>query len=270
MQAAGVGSPAEMRVAAGGVARGEAAGVGSRASGGGGVSEVAGDAAEYRVGGAVFDLEVFGRRWIERIAGASGGCVFDSGKRNGGRERMANVNPINEVANLFGGSAPVGLSEEIASIAEILQQLQTEEKAAAAPKTNSGQTSSGGSIFGPVLGGVENFFGLGAGPLISGLVGLFGGGGGASEPPPLVPYIAPPSVNVNAGISASATGVFATDTADGGVARPATSPQLGPQITVQVQALDSQSFLDHSNDIAMAVRQAMLESTTLNDVIREI
>ena len=33
------------------------------------------------------------------------------------------------------------------------------------------------------------------------------------------------------------------------------------QITVQVQAMDSQSFLDHSNDIALAVRQAMLEST---------
>ena len=41
------------------------------------------------------------------------------------------------------------------------------------------------------------------------------------------------------------------------------------QITVQVQAMDSQSFLDHSNDIALAVRQAMLESSVLNDVIRE-
>jgi hypothetical protein len=41
------------------------------------------------------------------------------------------------------------------------------------------------------------------------------------------------------------------------------------QITVQVQAMDSQSFLDHSNDIALAVRQAMLETSVLNDVIRE-
>jgi hypothetical protein len=39
---------------------------------------------------------------------------------------------------------------------------------------------------------------------------------------------------------------------------------------VQVQALDSQSFLDHSDDIAAAVRQAMLTSTTLNDVIRSV
>jgi hypothetical protein len=33
--------------------------------------------------------------------------------------------------------------------------------------------------------------------------------------------------------------------------------------------MDSRSFLDHSGDIAMAVRQAMLESSVLNDVVRE-
>jgi hypothetical protein len=33
--------------------------------------------------------------------------------------------------------------------------------------------------------------------------------------------------------------------------------------------MDSRSFFDHSNDIALAVRQAMLESSVLNDVVRE-
>ena len=47
-------------------------------------------------------------------------------------------------------------------------------------------------------------------------------------------------------------------------------PAPSTQITVQVQALDSQSFLDHSHDIAQAVRQAMLETSVLNDVIREV
>lgn len=113
-------------------------------------------------------------------------------------------------------------------------------------------------------------FGLGLSPLISGLVSLFGGGG-QSQASPLVPYVAPPSVNATAGISASASGAFGVDTADGGLPRPQPSSSTSStQITVQVQAMDSQSFLDHSNDIAMAVRQAMLESTTLNDVIREV
>jgi hypothetical protein len=54
-------------------------------------------------------------------------------------------------------------------------------------------------------------------------------------------------------------------------AAPAAGQASAPpaQITVQVQAMDSQSFLDHSADIAMAVRQAMLESSVLNDVVRE-
>jgi hypothetical protein len=51
---------------------------------------------------------------------------------------------------------------------------------------------------------------------------------------------------------------------------PASAPAATTQITVQVQAMDSRSFLDHSNDIALAVRQAMLQSSVLNDVIREV
>jgi hypothetical protein len=42
------------------------------------------------------------------------------------------------------------------------------------------------------------------------------------------------------------------------------------QITVNVQAMDAQSFLDHSNDIAQAVRQAMLNLSSINDVVNEL
>jgi hypothetical protein len=44
----------------------------------------------------------------------------------------------------------------------------------------------------------------------------------------------------------------------------------GQQITVQVQAMDSQSFLDHSDDIAQAVKQAMLNMSSINDVITNL
>jgi hypothetical protein len=47
------------------------------------------------------------------------------------------------------------------------------------------------------------------------------------------------------------------------------SPQL-PPITVQVQAMDSRSFMDHSQDIAKAVRDAMLNMHSLNDVISDL
>ena len=57
----------------------------------------------------------------------------------------------------------------------------------------------------------------------------------------------------------------------GGSGSSGTSSSSGnSQVTIQVQALDSQSFLDRSQDIALAVRQAMLQSTVLNDVIRGV
>jgi hypothetical protein len=34
--------------------------------------------------------------------------------------------------------------------------------------------------------------------------------------------------------------------------------------------MDSRSFLDHSDDIARAVRDAMLRSHSLNDIVSEI
>jgi hypothetical protein len=126
------------------------------------------------------------------------------------------------------------------------------------------------------VGGVlENVLGIGSGlsPLITGLVSLFGGGGGGStQSSPLPTLLLPPQTSVNGGIGESApTQPFAVNNSQGSQSQPvpaSTAAASAPQITVQVQALDSQSFLDHSTDIAMAVRQAMLESNVLNDVIQ--
>lgn len=41
-------------------------------------------------------------------------------------------------------------------------------------------------------------------------------------------------------------------------------------VTVQVQAIDSRSFMDHSEEIARAVREAMLHSHALNDVVVDL
>ena len=43
-----------------------------------------------------------------------------------------------------------------------------------------------------------------------------------------------------------------------------------PQITVNVQAMDARSFMDRSNDIALAVRDAMLNLNSINDVVNEL
>jgi len=44
----------------------------------------------------------------------------------------------------------------------------------------------------------------------------------------------------------------------------------GSQITVQVQAMDARSFMDRSSDIAAAVRDAMLNLNSINDVVANL
>jgi hypothetical protein len=188
---------------------------------------------------------------------------------------------VNEVvsASMPGSAGGSGVADQFTRLAEQFQQLQTvsqaqtesvqaNTQAVAQNTTQLGQT--GTSTAGRVGSALESTLGLGTGlsPLITGLMSLFGGGR-SSQPAELTKFSLPPSISVNAGVSeASPTQAFGVDYAAGGQARPATSSApAAPQITVQVQALDSQSFMDRSQDIAMAVRQAMLESSVLNDVI---
>ena len=51
---------------------------------------------------------------------------------------------------------------------------------------------------------------------------------------------------------------------------PATQSTSTPQITVNVQAMDARSFLDRSSDIAAAVREAMLNLNSINDVVNDL
>lgn len=160
-------------------------------------------------------------------------------------------------------------------------------------ETSSGSSSSIAnnllSVGSEVLGS-----GLGLVPLISGLLGIFGGGPAAQ--PKLQKYempehlsftgadlgngidegdydqfgiprlydMAPMSTgNTTTAGSGSASGVAANGGSGSGASLPT-------QINVTVQAMDSQSFLDHSNDIAQAVRQAMLSLNSINDVVNDL
>ena len=100
--------------------------------------------------------------------------------------------------------------------------------------------------------------------------------------PAQIPYTSPAPLRLdlgdttqaNTGISGFAPVVYGQN----GLPRLATrmarrghaTPVAGPQISIQVNALDSRSFMDHSDEIAQAVRQAMLNSHSLNDVVNDI
>lgn len=119
--------------------------------------------------------------------------------------------------------------------------------------------STAGSVASSLLGGG----GLGLlSPLISGIASLFGGN---SAPKPLPIYVPPPPVAINAALNSATPNSAAPNAASAGsqVAAPS-------QVTVNVNAMDSQSFMDHSNDIANAVREAMLNMHPINGVVASL
>jgi len=115
--------------------------------------------------------------------------------------------------------------------------------------------SAASGVASSLLGG----FGL-LSPLISGIASLFGG---SSTPKPLAIYTPPPPVAVDATLNPSVPNPAA---AGSGSASPASSPQ----VTVNVNAMDSKSFIDHSDDIANAVREAMLNMHPINGVVASL
>ena len=100
--------------------------------------------------------------------------------------------------------------------------------------------------------GTGTFGGFGLGPIVSGILGLFGSK--QKSPPVLQPLSLPgashQTVHLGGG-SASASGP-------------------GNVVHVHVKTMDSQSFMDRSNEIANAVKSAMLNSHSLNDVVSEV
>jgi hypothetical protein len=171
----------------------------------------------------------------------------------------------------------------------------------ASSSANSGGGGIGStleSVAGSVFGGA-----LGLVPLVGSLFGLFGGG--SKQQPVFEKYEMPSSISFEAaetgsglvnsdygqmglprlydssetdatsGATSSTSGAntATTPTASPAGSNSATTGGAGsgmPQISVNVQAMDAQSFMSYSGDIAKAVRDAMLNLSSINDVVTEL
>ncbi len=140
----------------------------------------------------------------------------------------------------------------------VTQQLGNGSAAAIA--ANSGR---GGSLVQNVASTVTS--GLTLSPILAGLVTLFGGGGDNPAPAPLEKFALPAPVRLEAGIGSSLAGIAPIDYGQNGLPRASAST-----INVQINAMDARSFLDRSEEIAGAVRRAMLEGNSLNDLVSEL
>jgi len=197
-----------------------------------------------------------------------------------GRRGIPSAHPI-AVGVTGSGGADSTASQSQAS--QEITQLETQFKQQAAliqantqavqsnTSAHTGQSAGGaiGSAASGILGG-----GLGVlAPVVSGLLSLFGVGGSKPAPAPLPFYKPPPSIQVSDTLrTATPSAVSAGSAAAGGSGSASTTGGVNPapQITVNVSAMDSQSFMDRSNDIANAVREAMLNLHPINDVVANL
>ncbi len=167
--------------------------------------------------------------------------------------------------------------------------------------SSSSSGSSGGgvgstleSVAGSVFGGA-----LGLVPLVGSLFGLFDGN--STQQPSFQKYEMPSSISFEAADTGSASGLSNSDYGQMGLPRlygasetdaapyesssrstpgASSGPAGGatasggsssnPQISVNVQAIDAQSFMSYSGEIAKAVRDAMLNMSSINDVVSEL
>jgi hypothetical protein len=146
-------------------------------------------------------------------------------------------------------------TQQVALITANTQAIQSNTSAQA----NHSGLDTAGKAASSFLGG----FGLLA-PLISGISKLFGA---PSTPAPHPVYTPPAPVAMSGNLRESAP---ATPVDTGSQAN--TSQKAAPisHVTVNVSAMDSQSFMDRSADIANAVREAMLNLHPINDVVANL
>ena len=162
------------------------------------------------------------------------------------------------------------LTQQMTSLGTVQQTQISATQDNTQALTQNTAAKGGGSSIGSTLGGIAStLLGGGLSSLIGGLTSLFGGGS-SSQPSTALPiYQLPNPINFEGGLTGSSGQVAPVSYGQTGQPRiePASST---PQVTVQVNAIDSQSFLDHSDEIANAVKAAILNSHSINDVIADL
>jgi hypothetical protein len=195
-------------------------------------------------------------------------------------------------------------SQEISQLESQFKQQADLIQANTQALQDSTSAKTGTSIGSSIGGAATSILGGGLGllsPIVSGIMSLFGLGSSSSAAAPLPFYTPPPSVQMsdtlrsatpvaasagsatqaaasagNATPTAASAGSAMPTAASTGSAAPignsggSSAASAAPQITVNVSAMDSQSFMDRSSDIANAVREAMLNLHPINDVVANL
>jgi hypothetical protein len=184
------------------------------------------------------------------------------GTRDGRTSSQSGGSSTSGASSTSGGSSSGGASSLTDSLSSSLFSLVSPAAAGAeSAATSSASTAEKIASFLPMGG------------LVEGLIGLFSGG--SSAPAPLTKYAMPAKAEFTSNLNANGT-TSAADYGQNGLARgygdsssgSSSSPSgSSTPINLTINALDSQSILSRADDIAAAVRGAMLNGNSINDVI---
>lgn len=207
--------------------------------------------------------------------------VLDALRRSVGRDSSGGVT-LSRLANSLSAGGTRDIVQLLTDLSKQTDALRTaNDKQSETLSSNTeailantvAQHSRGaGGTAGMVGKAISSIFGAGLGlaPGISTLVSLFGSKK-QDEPPPLTRFSLPPAIHFDAANTGLGTGFGqrwqGVDYGQDGMPRVRESH---PQVTVQVRAMDSRSFIDHSHEIAAAVRHAMLNMHSVNDVVNDL
>jgi hypothetical protein len=190
-------------------------------------------------------------------------------------------------SNAVGSQAEVlepiaNASDELAeSLESVTGQMSGSSPQAAAETSTSAPQSAASETLSIATTVLES--GLGLIPLVTGLIGLFTGGD--SAPVALTKYAMPDKMHFEGADTGSGTSDMdydqmgtprtydaSADSSAAATSSPVSSSSAAPAspIAENVPAMDSQWFMDHSSDIAQAVRNAMLNMSSINDVVSDL
>jgi hypothetical protein len=206
--------------------------------------------------------------------------VTSAGSSGGSLNSAGSTGPADVMSSLMQGTARdfteqiSSLTSQISNLGSIQQtQIGATQDNTQAVTQNTVSKSSGGASVGSTVGSIASTL-LGGGsilsPIVSGLMSLFGVGDSSQSTTTSAPFMLPAPVQYEAGITGGTPSQVAPVSygQSGQPRAQATTPV--PQVNIQVNAMDSQSFLDHSDDIATAVKAALLSSHSLSDVISDL
>ena len=219
---------------------------------------------------------------LERLASLLG--APSSGMKTVGTQNLTLTSPqggSGGLLNVGPDSVPASGAETGGAMDQLLRQMteliavtrvqadQVEENTLAVIENSVAKASGGiGAAASNVGKTALSLFG-GTFGLVSVLGKLFGGGETTKASP--TSYSLPESLQLEAAYSPFSQNVAPLRYSQSGLpeAVPSAVPRQAPAVTVQVQAMDSRSFLDHSTEIARAVKEALLNSHSLNDVLQD-